>query len=86
MIAILICSLTPAPQVGDGNNDHQCWERPEDMDTPRTLYKINSTSPGTEAAAEAAAALSAASIAFKGVDSNYSATLLKRSKLVRSRI
>ncbi|GMJ00308.1 glycosyl hydrolase 9B15 [Hibiscus trionum] len=67
-------------QVGDGNTDHQCWERPEDMDTPRTLYKITSDSPGSEAAGEAAAALSAASIAFKGVDSNYSRTLLRKSK------
>ncbi|GFZ16446.1 glycosyl hydrolase 9B15 [Actinidia rufa] len=67
-------------QVGDGNQDHQCWERPEDMDTPRTLYKINSSSPGTEAAAEAAAALSAASIVFQGVDSNYSSNLLNHSK------
>ncbi|GFZ01459.1 glycosyl hydrolase 9B15 [Actinidia rufa] len=67
-------------QVGDGNQDHQCWERPEDMDTPRTLYKITSSSPGTEAAAEAAAALSAASIVFKGVDSNYSSKLLSHSK------
>ncbi|EAZ42601.1 hypothetical protein OsJ_27165 [Oryza sativa Japonica Group] len=33
-------------QVGDGNADHQCWERPEDMDTPRTLYKITADSPG----------------------------------------
>ncbi|XVF51413.1 hypothetical protein PTKIN_Ptkin04bG0183400 [Pterospermum kingtungense] len=67
-------------QVGDGNSDHQCWERPEDMDTPRTVYKITSDSPGTEAAAEAAAALSAASLVFKGVDSNYSARLLTNSK------
>ncbi|XVF10516.1 hypothetical protein REPUB_Repub07fG0189700 [Reevesia pubescens] len=67
-------------QVGDGNADHQCWERPEDMDTPRTLYKITSNSPGTEAAAEAAAALSAASLVFKGVDSNYSTRLLSKSK------
>ncbi|XP_030530257.2 endoglucanase-like [Rhodamnia argentea] len=67
-------------QVGDGNSDHQCWERPEDMDTARTLYKINSSSPGTEAAAEAAAALSAASIVFKSVDSNYSTLLLRTSK------
>lgn len=66
-------------QVGDGNSDHQCWERPEDMDTPRTLYKITSDSPGTEAAAEAAAALSAASIVFKGFDSNYSKRLLSKS-------
>ncbi|KAF8413239.1 hypothetical protein HHK36_001215 [Tetracentron sinense] len=66
-------------QVGDANGDHQCWERPEDMDTPRTLYKITSNSPGTEAAAEAATALSAASIAFKETDSNYSTRLLSAS-------
>ncbi|EOY24858.1 hypothetical protein QUC31_008983 [Theobroma cacao] len=67
-------------QVGNGDADHQCWERPEDMDTPRTLYKITSDSPGTEAAAEAAAALSAASLVFKGVKSNYSRRLLTKSK------
>ncbi|XP_059443371.1 endoglucanase-like [Corylus avellana] len=67
-------------QVGDGNSDHQCWERPEDMDTPRNLYKITSNSPGTEAAAEAAAALSAASIVFEGVDANYSRRLLSHSR------
>ncbi|XP_058096147.1 endoglucanase-like isoform X2 [Magnolia sinica] len=63
-------------QIGDGNSDHQCWERPEDMDTPRTLYKITATSPGTEVAGEAAAALASASLAFKDVDSNYSSILL----------
>ncbi|KAH9775347.1 Endoglucanase 20 [Citrus sinensis] len=52
-------------QVGDGNADHQCWERPEDMDTPRTLSRITSDSPGSEAAAESAAALASASIVFK---------------------
>ncbi|VYS59155.1 unnamed protein product [Arabidopsis thaliana] len=25
-------------QLGDGNSDHSGWERPKDMDTPRTLY------------------------------------------------
>ncbi|KAJ4953137.1 hypothetical protein NE237_029969 [Protea cynaroides] len=69
-------------QVGDGNSDHKCWERPEDMDTPRTLFKITSTSPGSEAAAEAAAALAAASVVFKGIDSNYSAKLLGRSQVL----
>ncbi|KAH9719391.1 Endoglucanase 20 [Citrus sinensis] len=67
-------------QVGDGNADHQCWERPEDMDTPRTLYRITSDSPGSEAAAESAAALAAASIVFKKVDSIYSSRLLNHSK------
>uniref|UniRef100_M1AWG1 Endoglucanase n=1 Tax=Solanum tuberosum TaxID=4113 RepID=M1AWG1_SOLTU len=27
-------------QVGDPNQDHRCWERPEDMDTPRNVYKV----------------------------------------------
>ncbi|KAG8375022.1 hypothetical protein BUALT_Bualt10G0056300 [Buddleja alternifolia] len=31
-------STTLYTQVGEGNRDHECWERPEDMDTPRTLY------------------------------------------------
>ncbi|KAL3652734.1 hypothetical protein CASFOL_002415 [Castilleja foliolosa] len=74
-------SNTLYTQVGDGNRDHGCWERPEDMDTPRTLYKITSTSPGTEAAAEAAAALAAASIVFREADSNYAAKLLRHSGL-----
>ncbi|VVB11948.1 unnamed protein product [Arabis nemorensis] len=67
-------------QVGDGNSDHSCWERPEDMDTPRTLLKISSSSPGSEAAAEAAAALASASLVFKSVNSNYSSKLLNHAK------
>lgn len=66
--------------MGDANRDHECWERPEDMSTPRTLYKITNTSPGSEVAADAAAALAAASIVFKQADPNYSANLLFNSK------
>ncbi|KAL0312542.1 UNVERIFIED_CONTAM: Endoglucanase [Sesamum radiatum] len=73
-------STTLYTQVGDADGDHGCWERPEDMDTARTLYKITATSPGTEVAAEAAAALAAASIIFKEADSNYSAQLLRHSE------
>ncbi|VVB11943.1 unnamed protein product [Arabis nemorensis] len=67
-------------QVGDGNSDHRCWERPEDMDTPRTLLKISSSSPGSEAAGEAAAALASAALVFKSVNSNYSSKLLHHAK------
>ncbi|CAH8360130.1 unnamed protein product [Eruca vesicaria subsp. sativa] len=67
-------------QVGDGNSDHSCWQRPEDMDTLRTLYKITSSSPGSEAAGEAAAALASASLVFKSIDSNYSTNLLNHAK------
>ncbi|KAL9230990.1 hypothetical protein vseg_006268 [Gypsophila vaccaria] len=67
-------------QVGEANRDHQCWERPEDMDTPRTVYKITPSSPGTEAAADASAALAAASIVFKKVDSSYSTKLIQHAQ------
>ncbi|KAL0393595.1 UNVERIFIED_CONTAM: Endoglucanase [Sesamum latifolium] len=73
-------STTLYTQVGDADGDHGCWERPEDMDTARTLYNITSSSPGTEVAAEAAAALAAASIVFKEADSSYSAQLLRHSE------
>lgn len=64
-------------QVGDPNSDHQCWERPEDMDTPRVTLQINASSPGSEVAAETAAALAAASLAIRGWrDSTYTNTLL----------
>lgn len=63
-------------QVGDPNMDHHCWERPEDMDTPRNVYRVTSQNPGSDVAAETAAALAAASIVFKDSDPAYSAKLL----------
>ncbi|OAY69872.1 Endoglucanase 13, partial [Ananas comosus] len=63
-------------QVGDGDSDHLCWERAEDMTTPRTAYKITTDQPGSEVAGETAAALAAASRAFKPFDSFYSNILL----------
>ena len=70
-------------QVGIGGNDHACWQRPEDMTTDRTAYKIDALHPGTELAAEAAAALAATSMVFKSVDPTYSSTLLTHAKQVR---
>ena len=63
--------------MGEANNDHRCWERPEDMDTARNVYKVTAQSPGSDVAAETAAALAAASIVFKDCDSSYSNKLLK---------
>ncbi|KAL0435911.1 UNVERIFIED_CONTAM: Endoglucanase 17 [Sesamum radiatum] len=57
-------------QVGDAKKDHACWERPEDMDTPRSVFKIDKNTPGTEVAAETAAALAAASLVFRKCDPN----------------
>ncbi|XP_073306220.1 endoglucanase 1-like [Primulina huaijiensis] len=72
-------TATPATlyvQVGDPNMDHRCWERPEDMDTPRNVYKVSPQNPGSDVAAETAAALAAASIVFKDSDPPYSKKLL----------
>ncbi|CAI0404892.1 unnamed protein product [Linum tenue] len=44
-------------QVADPVLDHDCWERPEDMDTPRNSYVLNASHPGSEVAGEIAAAL-----------------------------
>ncbi|KAL0877858.1 hypothetical protein Bca101_027564 [Brassica carinata] len=68
--------------VGDPNADHKCWERPEDMDTPRTVYSVSSSNPGSDVAAETAAALAAASMVFRDVDSEYSLLLLTTAKSV----
>ncbi|KAJ6695225.1 ENDO-14-BETA-GLUCANASE [Salix koriyanagi] len=69
-------------QVGDPNMDHRCWERPEDMDTPRNVYKITTQNPGSDVAAETAAALAAASIVFKESDPSYSTELLQTAMKV----
>lgn len=69
-------------QVGDPNADHNCWMRPEDMDTQRTVYLVNTTHPGSEVSAEIAAALAASSIVFKRVNPAYSAKLLRRAQSV----
>jgi len=50
-------------QVGDFKTDHDFWGRPEDMDAmgmKRPYWVINATHPGSDLAAEAAAALAAA--------------------------
>ncbi|KAL6594609.1 hypothetical protein ACP70R_048347 [Stipagrostis hirtigluma subsp. patula] len=67
-------------QVGDGDADHSCWQRPEDMDTPRTAYRVDASHPGSDAAAETAAALAAAAVAFGQLDRPYSATLLAHAQ------
>ncbi|KAL5721472.1 cellulase [Ranunculus cassubicifolius] len=67
-------------QVGDGDSDHYCWERAEDMTTSRTAYKIDPAHPGSDLAGETAAALAAASLAFKPYNSAYSDLLLVHAK------
>jgi hypothetical protein len=71
-------------QVGDGDSEHSCWERPEDMDTPRASYSVDASRPGSDVASETAAAQAAASVAFRfrQLDAGYSAYLLGHAEQV----
>ncbi|KAL2237215.1 UNVERIFIED_CONTAM: Endoglucanase 16 [Sesamum indicum] len=62
----------------DPEKDHECWISPENMKTPRTVLKIDRSTPGTEIAAETCAALAAASMVFRRADHAYARRLLNR--------
>lgn len=47
------------------------------MDTPRNVYKVSPQNPGSDVAAETAAALAASSLVFKDSDPSYSSKLLQ---------
>ena len=47
-------------EVGDGDTDHSCWQRPEDMSTSRQAFRIEPQNPGSDLAGETAAAMAAA--------------------------
>lgn len=53
------------------------------MTTPRTAFKLDTNSPGSDLAGETAAAMAAAAIAFKPYNSSYSNLLLLHSKQVK---
>ncbi|XP_071907574.1 endoglucanase 11-like isoform X2 [Coffea arabica] len=67
-------------QVGDGDTDHYCWQRPEDMTTSRRAYKIDEDHPGSDVAGETAAAMAAASIVFRRTNPHYSQLLLDHAQ------
>lgn len=67
-------------QVGDPDKDHGCWDRPEEMTEKRPLIQVNTSTPGTDVAAETAAAMASASLVFKSTDSTYSSLLLKHAQ------
>ncbi|KAF0899275.1 hypothetical protein E2562_015927 [Oryza meyeriana var. granulata] len=67
-------------EVGDGDTDHYCWQRPEDMTTSRQAYKVDRDNPGSDVAGETAAALAAASIVFRSSNPHYSHLLLHHAE------
>lgn len=67
-------------EVGDGDTDHYCWQRPEDMMTSRQAYRIDEHNPGSDLAGETAAAMAAASMAFRKTNPHYSHLLLQHAQ------
>ncbi|XWS27806.1 hypothetical protein CRYUN_Cryun25bG0011600 [Craigia yunnanensis] len=67
-------------EVGDGDTDHYCWQRPEDMTTFRQAYKIDDKNPGSDVAGETAAAMASASIVFRKTNPHYSHLLLQHAQ------
>ncbi|KAF3634251.1 Endoglucanase 11 [Capsicum annuum] len=67
-------------EVGDGDTDHYCWQRPEDMTTSRRAFKIDENNPGSDLAGETAAAMAAASIVFRKNNPHYSHLLLHHAQ------
>lgn len=51
-------------QVGDSDLDNAYWGGDQGIPTPRLSYQVNSTSPGTDVAAQASAAFSACSALY----------------------
>ena len=67
-------------QIGAGGTDHAWWGPAEVMQMARPAFKIDSTHPGSDLAGETAAALAAASMAFRPTDPSYANTLLAHAR------
>ncbi|GJN00160.1 hypothetical protein PR202_ga17571 [Eleusine coracana subsp. coracana] len=67
-------------EVGDGDTDHYCWQRPEDMTTSRQAYKVDRDRPGSDVAGETAAAMAAASMVFREHNPHYAHLLLHHAQ------
>jgi endoglucanase len=75
----------PAPnelygQIGLGDEDHRWWGPAEVMQMPRPSFKITSACPGSDLAGETAAAMAAASLAFRPTNPTYANTLLTHAR------
>ncbi|KYQ92546.1 cellulase [Tieghemostelium lacteum] len=80
LIAAHISENQMVGQVGNGGTDHSYWGPPETMTMSRPSYVLSASSPGTEIAMEAAAALTVTSLIYKNKNSEYSDLCLKHAK------
>ncbi|CAH1784665.1 unnamed protein product [Owenia fusiformis] len=71
-------------QIGNGQADHNYWGPAEAMTMARPIAYLSTSSPGSDLAAETAAALAAGYILFKDSDLTYANTLLENAKALYS--
>jgi endoglucanase len=71
-------------QIGLGGIDHAWWGPAEVMQMARPAFKISASCPGSDLAGETAAALAAASIAFRPTDPGYADTLVQHARQLHS--
>ena len=62
-------------QVGDGITDHGYWGRPEEMTMDRPAWQLSTTAPGSDLAAETAAAFSASYLVFRDTGKLFSTSI-----------
>ena len=67
-------------QIGIGMTDHKWWGSPEVFPNVRPAFKIDEAHPGSDLAAEAAAALASSSMLFRAGDAAYADKLLQHAK------
>ena len=67
-------------QVGDGYLDHNVWAPAESMTMNRPSLKVDLNNPGTDIAADYAAALASASMLFKNENRTYANRLINEAK------
>jgi len=66
-------------QMGDGNEDHAFWGRPEEWSTKRPAFKISTSAPGSDLAGETAACFAVASMIYKDSDPAFAAECLRHA-------
>ncbi len=67
-------------QVGDGHEDHRWWGPAEVMQMERPAHRVDAECPGSDVAAETAAAMASSSLLFAGEDPGYAATLVRHAE------
>jgi hypothetical protein len=67
-------------QIGEEGPDHSFWGSAEIMQMQRRAFKIDSTKPGSDLAAETAAAMAASAIVFRDSDPAYANTLVEHAR------